>query len=366
MTSNMTIRMLMRSFTVRKGRTVTALLALTTAAAVATAMLNLYVDLEAKLTHEFRKVGANVLVTRPDGGVLTPEMMAAIRGGVQAGDIVVPVALAVAKTDSGRPVVVAGVDMDAARKANPWWAVSAWPGDGQSALAGVRAAAALKEEANASLLMFKGKQLTLQTAGTLQTGGPEDSRIYLPMEQFVAWTGVGPSVVELSVQGTAATVDSAINRLQQEAQGIQVRPIRQVTEAETRVLGKTKSVLLASTVVIIVLVPVCVVASLTASVLERRKDFAVMKALGSSQRKVGAMYLTEALLLAVGASLLGFVIGSGAAAAIGRLNFHAAVVPRLSVLPPVLVGVLLVALLSAAWPLARLQKIEPAVMLKGD
>lgn len=363
--SNMTLRVMMRSFTVRKGRSLTALLALTTATAVATAMLNLYVDLEAKLTHEFRKVGANVLISRADGSELSPENLAAVRGGLQPGDIAVPVAFAVAKTQSGRPIVVAGIDMEAARKANPWWSVTD-SGDGSAGLVGARAAAALREEDNPSVLTFKDKALQLGTVGTLQTGGPEDSRIYLPMEQFEAWTGVHPSIVELSVQGNAATVDSAISRLQQSVPGTQVRAIRQVTEAETRVLGKTKSVLLASTVVIILLVVVCVVSSLTASVLERRKDFAVMKALGSSQRKVGAMFLAEALLLAVAASLLGYVIGSGAAAAIGRLNFHAAVVPRLSVFPPVLVGALLVALLSAALPLLRLQKIEPAVMLKGD
>lgn len=366
LTSSMATRVMMRSFTVRKGRTVTALLALTTAAAVATAMLNLYVDLESKLTHEFRKVGANVLVMRADGGELTPETITAVRRRIQSGDVMAPMAFAVAKTESGRPIVVAGIDMQAARKANPWWAVSAWPADANSGLAGVRAAAALHEETNASRLTFKGKALTLAIAGTLQTGGPEDSRVYLPSEQFQAWTGVGPSVVELSIQGNAATVEAAISRLRQASPDVQVRAIRQVTEAEMRVLGKTKSVLLASTVVIIVLVTVCVIASLTASVLERRKDFAVMKALGSSQLQVGAMFLAEAWLLAVAAALLGFAIGSGAAAAIGRLNFHAAVMPRLSVFPPVLVGALLVALLSAALPLARLQKIEPAVMLKGD
>ena len=125
MLPSMAARVMMRGFTVRKGRTFTALMALTTAAAVATAMLNLYVDLEAKLTHEFRKVGANVLVTRADGAELTPEAMAALRATIKPDDIAVPVAFAVAKTQSGRPIVVAGVEMEAARKANPWWAVSA-------------------------------------------------------------------------------------------------------------------------------------------------------------------------------------------------------------------------------------------------
>lgn len=124
--------------------------------------------------------------------------------------------------------------------------------------------------------------------------------------------------------------------------------------------------LLASTLVIIVLVAVCVISSLTASVLERRRDFAVMKALGASQGAVASMFLLEALLLAVTAAVLGYAIGSGAAAAIGRMNFHAAVVPRWSVFPPVLIGAMVLALASAALPLLRLQTIEPAVMLKGD
>jgi putative ABC transport system permease protein len=361
--SPMAMRVMTRSFTVRKGRTITALLALTTAAAVATAMLNLYVDLEAKLSREFRKVGANVLVSLPEGGELPSAMVQAVMAAVKSEDVIVPVAFAVAKTQHGAPIVVAGTDMEAARRANGWWQVS---GDSVQGLIGKRAAETLKFEDDPSVLIFKGKSFKLGSAGTLSTGGPEDSRIYIPLAQFTEWTGVKPSVLELSIQGGAGEVENAIARLQGIATGAQVRPIRQVTEAETRVLSKTKSVLLASAIVIIVLVSVCVIASLTASVLERRKDFAVMKALGSSQREVGALFVVEALIVALVASLLGFVIGSGAAAAIGRLNFHAAVVPRISVLPPVMLGILAVALISSALPLARLQKIQPAVMLKGD
>ncbi|HUR36203.1 MAG TPA: ABC transporter permease [Terriglobales bacterium] len=360
--SAMSRRMMMRSFTVRKGRTFTALMALTTAAAVATGMLNLYVDLEAKLTREFSKVGANVVVTRVGGDELTPEAVEAVLKSLGGQDVAVPVAFAIAKTQSGHPIVVAGIDMDAARKANAWWSVN---GDGP-ALIGDRAAEALKLEDDPTVFTFKGKTLKLAAAGTLKTGGPEESRIYLPRQQFEQWTGVRPSIVEVSVQGGAREVEAAIARVQQNQPTLTATPVRQVTEAQTHVLGKTKAVLLASTLVIVVLVVVCVISSLAASVLERRKDFAVMKALGSSQRAVASMFLTEAFLLALTASLLGYAIGSGAAAVIGRLNFHAAVVPRLGVFPPVMFGVIIVALISAALPLVRLQKLEPAVMLKGD
>lgn len=363
--SSMTWRVMMRSFTVRRGRTFTALMALTTAATVATAMLNLNVDLEAKLSREFRKAGANVVVTATNGAELPAKTLTAVRGALQSADIAVPVAFAVAKTQAGHPIVVAGIEMEAARRANPWWSVNG-EGDSSAPLIGVRAAEALRLEDDPSLLTFKGKTFQVSGAQTLRAGGPEDSRIYLPLAQFEEWTGVQPSVLELSIQGSVPEVEAAIVRLQQVAAGGVVRPVRQVAEAETRVLGKTKSVLLASTVVIIVLVAVCVIASLTASILERRKDFAVMKALGSSQRGVAFMFVAETLLLALTASLLGYGIGSGVAALIGRLNFHAAVIPRLSVFPPVLAGSLVVALLSSALPLMRLQKIQPAVMLKGD
>jgi putative ABC transport system permease protein len=361
--SSMSARVMMRSFTVRKGRTITALLALTTAAAVTTAMLNLYVDLEAKLSREFRKVGANVLVTGTEGGTLPADAALRVQSLMRPGDIAVPVAYAVIKSERGTPIVAAGIDMEAARRANGWWQVA---GDSTAGLIGVRAAEALKLEDDPTRFHFNGKAFAVTGAGTLRTGGPEDSRIYIPLEAFEQWTGVAPSVVELSMQGSASEVESAVERLRTALPQVQVRPIRQVAEAETRVLAKTKAVLLASAVVIIVLVAVCVIASLTASVLERRKDFAVMKALGSSQRAVGTLFLAEAVLMALAASLLGFAIGSAAAAAIGRLNFHAAVMPRAEVFPPVLLGVIVVALLSSALPLARLQKIEPAVMLKGD
>ena len=53
-------RMLLRAAILRRRRAAAALLAMVVAAAVATAMMNLYVDVQAKLRTEFRNYGANV------------------------------------------------------------------------------------------------------------------------------------------------------------------------------------------------------------------------------------------------------------------------------------------------------------------
>ena len=67
---SMFLRMLVRAAVMRRGRAASALLAMVVAAAVATAMMNLYVDVQAKLRKEFRSYGANVVVVGKDGTFL--------------------------------------------------------------------------------------------------------------------------------------------------------------------------------------------------------------------------------------------------------------------------------------------------------
>ena len=57
------VGMLRRSLVHRRARSVSALVAMTVSAGVATALLTLYADLDAKLHKEFRSFGANVVIT---------------------------------------------------------------------------------------------------------------------------------------------------------------------------------------------------------------------------------------------------------------------------------------------------------------
>ena len=64
--------------------------------------------------------------------------------------------------------------------------------------------------------------------------------------------------------------------------------------------------------------------------------------------------------------MIGFVLGVGIAAWIGRANFHAPVAPRFSVLPFVLAGSIMVTLLSAILPISLLRRVQPAIILRGE
>jgi putative ABC transport system permease protein len=124
--------------------------------------------------------------------------------------------------------------------------------------------------------------------------------------------------------------------------------------------------LLASAVVIIVTAILCVLATLTAWVLEQRKNFAIMKALGASERIITGFFAAEAAALGVFGAVLGFAIGLGVAAWIASANFHASVSPRFSVLPVIVAGSVLLALVSAVLPISMLRRVQPATILRGE
>ena len=231
---------------------------------------------------------------------------------------------------------------------------------------GTRAAATLSPQGGPFELWFQGRSIRLTPAGTLHTGAGEDSRVYLPMSEFTAWTGLAPSTIEVAVTGPPAEVSAAVEKLSRALPGAEVRPVRQIVEAEGRVLGKTRAALLATTAIIVLTAALCMLATLTASVLDRRKDFAVMKALGASHRMVNALFAAEAAAIGALGAVIGSALGVGIAAWIGRANFHAAVSPRLSIFPAVLLGSILVALLSALLPISLLRRVQPASILRGE
>jgi putative ABC transport system permease protein len=363
----MFLRMLVRAAVLRRGRAGSALLAMVVAAVVATAMLTLYVDVQAKLRREFRKYGANVAVVARDGRGLPGDTLSIARSVLGGSGIAVPFAYAVARTSDGHSVVVAGTDLEQVQKMNStWWSVTDWPKTSHDALVGARAVSVVGSPGRPFDLSFQGRTIRLNPAGTLRTGAAEDSRVYVSLADFTAWTHAPYSTVEISASGTPEEVNSIIERLERALPAADVHPVRQVTEGEANVLGKMRATLLMASVLIILTAAVCVLSTLTGWVSDRRRDFALMKALGASGRMLQGFFAAEAAALGAIGATVGFVIGVGVAIWIGRVNFHAPVSLRLSVLPVILVGGIVIALVAAIVPISLLARVQPANILRGE
>jgi len=271
------LRLLLKAAWVRKDRAFTALISVAVVATIATAALTIYSDLEGKLSREFRGFGANVVVTK-NSAALTSDELASVRKIVGSAGEIVPVGYAIAtETTRQSRIVVGGADVDKLRELNASWSFSnAAHG---SALVGARVDEALAH--GADLQISFGKAFTSIKGGTVfHSGSDDDSRVYLPLNEFERLTGIQPNTALVRIEGKPQQIQNVVSQLSSGLPGVEVKPVRQITQAQTAVVGKTRSVVLASSAAVVVLIMLCMVTTFTGSVLERRKDFAVMKALG--------------------------------------------------------------------------------------
>lgn len=357
-------RLLLKAAWVRKDRALTALVSVAVVATIATAALTVYYDLENKLSREFQSFGANVVVTARTGA-LSPAELDAIKSTLDGKGEVVPVAYAIANGPSNTRVVIGGADLRALHAMNSWWSVRQLNAAG-AALLGSRAAALYSPAGAPFELAYGSRKVQVRPRGTFESGSDDDSRIYLALSDFTALTGTPPNTALIRIDGKPSEIQSRVAQLSAALPQAEVKPVRQITQAQTAIVGRTRSIVLSASAIVVVMIVLCMVATFTSSVLERRKDFAVMKALGASNRTVNLLFAGEASLLSLTGALIGYVAGSGIAFWIGKANFAAAILPEPLLLAPVLLGSMVLALVASTAPLRLLQQIQPAGILRGE
>jgi putative ABC transport system permease protein len=154
--------------------------------------------------------------------------------------------------------------------------------------------------------------------------------------------------------------------MQQELPGIEVRAIRQVAEGEGRILTRVGSLMWLVTFAALFAAALAVGATSATTVLERRSEIGLMKALGASRRAVGLFFLAEQLLLALVGGIAGYAIGLELARVLGIGIFGIAPTVRLVLFPIVLVLAAVVALLGSLVPLEHASRVDPAPILRGE
>jgi putative ABC transport system permease protein len=215
-------------------------------------------------------------------------------------------------------------------------------------------------------LLYRGRSIRVSPAGVIKTGADEDSRVYLSLDDFESWTGLRPSVVEIAAYGAVQSVHSLASELESSLPDAEVRIVRQITEGDANILAKTRSTLLASAVFIASTTALSILATLMGWAFDRRRDFAIMKALGASARRIECFVAAEAALVGALGAVVGFAAGIGLAAWIGRVNFHATIEPRFALFPPVFAGSIALTLVASLFALELLGRIQPAMILRGE
>ena len=427
----MFLRIVSDSFTRKPRRKVLTAAALALGMAVATATLEVALDVGDRLAREFRSLGANLLVTpvsdtlpleiggvdyRPiDAGAYLPEgdlgKLKTIfwRNNVMgfAPFLDVPVTIGSGSLQEfsheeligtwythSVPVPDGSAFTTGISATDPWWHVEGkWFSDASDeAVAGSAFARRLNLRAGSKVKIDAGgHSRTLTITGIVSTGGREDNSLLAPLEiaqdlarrpgQYRrllvsaltkpadAFSERDPSTmtaVEYDRWYCSPYISSISHQIQQQLPGVEVRAIRQVAEGEGRILTRVSGLMWIVTIAALFAAALAVGATSATTVLERRSEIGLMKALGASRRAVGSFFVAEQLLLALVGGVLGYALGVVLARALGVGIFGVAPELRWILLPIVLLLAAAVALLGSLLPLGRASRVDPAPVLRGE
>jgi putative ABC transport system permease protein len=375
-----------------RARLAVALLAVASGAAVAAALLNLQFDAQRKLTREFRAFGANLVLSAPQDSATSassaPSLDESILSRIPANFEGQPVAAvpflhfiatAEAAHDTSHEsapapakLIVVGTRLADLSRVAPGWRIEPTPlnpsPQSPRCLVGTKVASQLGGASESSLqLRVDDRDQICRVEGILSAGGSEDSQVFLDLEaaQRLAALPGRVSIMELSVPSTSAGIERFVSELSAALPAAQVRPIRQLTEAEGRLYSRIRSLLVATVALVLVLTILCVMAAMTTLAMERKLDVGLMKVLGGTIRRVLRLFLVEAGALGFAGGLLGGTTGVLLSAWLGRRVFGVAATLRWEILP-LTVALMIAVAVAGAFPLRLLAEVRPAAIFRGE
>jgi putative ABC transport system permease protein len=451
----MFLRLVADSFTRRPRRKLLSMAALAMGMSVATAALSVSLDVGDRLAQEFRSLGANLLVTpqadslpleiggvdyRPaNAGAYLPEAdlgklktifwrfnIMAFAPILEAQVKATPYAMDKIPDTRGWPtytVVGTWVNHEVkipdgttyvtgVEKTNPWWQLKEgrWFDEGKNecvvgknfarkngladvpSSGGALASTGLRAGNELFTYTMEGRLgPMLHIVGVLDTGGPEDDAIVVPLEMAQKLANKPGQYRRLYVSALTKPEDAFARKdtktmtpaeydtwyctpyissialqISEELKGTDVRVIRRVAEGEGNVLTRVRTLLWLVTFAALLAAVLAVGASAAASVIERRTEIGLMKALGANSMVVGVLLAAEQLLLAFVGGGIGYAVGIVLARVLGERIFGFTPEPKLFVLVIVLALAALITLLGSAYPLRQASRYDPAPILRGE
>jgi putative ABC transport system permease protein len=280
------------------------------------------------------------------------------------------------------------------RVTHPWWQVEGKWFAASSAEAVVGAALAQRagiKTGDTLHLRAGGQDATLRVTGLVATGGPEEDAVLVPLalaQQLAGRPGLfrrllvsaltkpedefarrDPSTMtpeEYDRWYCTPYISSIAHQIREVLPGTDVRTIRRVAEGEGQILSRVGGLMWVVTLAALAAAALAVGATSATTVIERRAEIGLMKALGAANWLVQALFLAEQVLLALVGGVAGYGLGLLLARLVGQSVFGVTPEQRWILLPVVIGLATLVALAASLVPLRRAARFAPAPILRGE
>lgn len=383
-------RLIWKSIVVRHRRLLVAAVAMLLAASLVTGLLTISMEMQNKAARELEAYGANLLliprtVSLPAGaggmafgkveaqGYINEQDLSYLESGEIRGLRSYASYLYSRASAEGQKVIVAGVLFDKLREINPFWQIQGnWPADSLDSTdsiigSNVAQKLALNTGDQLSLEFKKGKHV-FKVVGIAVVGGSEDNQIFIPLRTAQTLSGRQKQVdlVHIRASSEEAPLSDIAARIERAMPYAEARVIGQIAEAEKSILYKIQLLVSLVAALALLAASVAVFSTMSASVMERTREIGLMKALGAGNKRIAAVFISEAVAIGLAGGIAGSIWGLALAQVISKSVFDSFVHPRMLAFVLSFIIAVAVAVLASLWPAYKALSVEPAVSLRGE
>lgn len=278
----------------------------------------------------------------------------------------------------------------------PWWTVDGnWIKDEENkpeAILGAAVAKQLKNKIGDTIkVQYNGKTVDLKVVGILHTGGEEENQIFTNLSVVQDLMGLKGKVSEIKVSSAITPEDefakkditqmnkeeydrwyctpyisSIALQIEEVITGSDAQPIEQIASAQGSFLKKIKLMMMLITIVAVVASALGVMTAMTTSILERRKEIGVIKAIGAQTKQTLTLFMAEIGAIGIIGGIIGYGAGIGLAQLIGDAVFNSKVMINVIVFPVTILIAIGITMIGSLIPIRSALKIDPVVVIRGE
>ena len=207
----------------------------------------------------------------------------------------------------------------------------------------------------------------IMSSATLDTNLDSDVFISLPVAERMFQTQPNPS--KIYVRANQNDVNHVANLLAPTADpeddsGVQISNPSDALKARAAAKGQFTTLLVGLGAVALLVGAIGIANTMIISVLERRGEIGLRRALGATKRHISTQFLTESALLAVLGGVAGLLLGAGATEIYAQTKHEPFVVPLYALIAAPATGCAIGAL-AGLYPAMKAARLSPTEALRS-
>lgn len=380
--NNFFINLIFKSLRFGFSRVGVILVSIMLGSCVTAAFVNVYLDIDSKVTKELKSYGANMVFApfRQDTDMLDEAAFLDKISKIPSDKLVAKSGYLFVQVSIGTTNTIAmGMNFGDINKQNrykikPFLDIKkgqpiTFELDDRSALIGTDLAKKSGFKVGDEIevrLIGQNSSKKLKIKGEVQDGDKEDSLLIVSLSLAQQIANL-PGKINYAEAVVSEKFDY-ISNLSKELSDSEfaVRPVAKVSKSEGVILEKIKLLMALVSFVILLITSMCVNTTLSAILLSRSREIALIRALGASPRNVLNLFGVETFITALFAAFIGSLLGFLLAQILGFSIFDSSIDFRFLSIPTAMIISLIFAAIAAFYPIKRALDNKMADILRGE